>query len=183
MCVTTRFAPECLPLHPYWTGCPNCQLKTHTEQQETLLWSEPCTRHQSCVALSSASRSMQQTMWKLWISNLSNCTDAAVHADADRSHNYKWGDQKLLSLPNTQPRAILRRLERSGHTNSEFELRLLLKGMGSNFAVSRSAVSHIRILAGMSCEQHPSYRVCVQLLTVATTFPVFHHVDTRYTRI
>ena len=35
----------------------------------------------------------------------------------------------------------------------------------------------------MSCELHPSSGVCVLLLTVAATFPVFHHVDTRYTRI
>ena len=36
-----------------------------------------------------------------------------------------------------------------------------------------------RILAGMSCELHPASRVCVLLLTVVTTFPVFHYVDTR----
>ena len=35
----------------------------------------------------------------------------------------------------------------------------------------------------MSCEMHPSSRVCVLLLTVAPTFPVFHHVDSKYTRI
>ena len=34
----------------------------------------------------------------------------------------------------------------------------------------------------MSCELHPSSRVCDLLLTVVA-IPVFHHVDTRYTRI
>ena len=58
-CVMTRFAPECLPLHPSRIGIPKLSTDdTQTETKEALLRSEPGTRDRTCVKLNSASRSV-----------------------------------------------------------------------------------------------------------------------------
>ena len=122
-------------------------------------------------------------MTSKWIRDRSDCTPALHTDDTVRIKNFTL---RFKTCSRIQTRRVQSRFSNASvglqNPNSDSGLHVTFKRLGRHSSKVLAFLTS-RILAGMSCELHPSSRVCVLLLTVAATFPLFRHVDTRSTRI